>query len=315
MDLLTKMLSELPFGYGELSKLIKSAPRRYKVYQIPKRTPGQFRTIAHPSRELKFLQRWLVSNVLMDLPIHRSATAYRTGVSILDNANRHVAQRYLLKMDIKNFFPSIQPRDFSLHCNAFLPDLDQQDLSILNQILFRRNKETKTLELAIGAPSSPLVSNSIFFNIDNEISLYCEGHSIFYSRYADDLTFSTNQPHILQLVPGIVAHTLASTKYPKLTINSAKTVHSSKKHHRQVTGLVLSAENQVSIGREKKRLLKGLVFRHLQGKLSMEELSNLRGQISFVSSVEPSFITSLEDKYGSTAIEQLIHQPADHKQL
>lgn len=311
MDLLIKMLAELPFSHGELSKLIKSAPRRYKIYQIPKRTPGQFRTIAHPSRELKFLQRWLVSNVLMNLPVHTSATAYRTGTSILDNANCHVKQRYLLKMDIKNFFPSIKPRDFNLHCNSFLPNLNQQDLLILDQILFRRNKETKTLELAIGAPSSPLVSNSIFFNLDNEISSYCQSQNIFYSRYADDLTFSTNQPHILQMVPAIVAQTLESANYPTLKINSAKTVHSSKKHHRQVTGLVLSSENRVSIGRSKKRLLKGLIFRYLNGKLSIEETSNLRGQISFVSSVEPSFVSSLKNKYGSEVIKQLI-QSTEH---
>lgn len=306
MDILTRMMAELPFGSGELLSLIASAPRRYKVYQIPKRTPGKFRTIAHPSRELKFVQRWLIRRVLTGLPVHPAATAYRTGTSILDNAQRHVAQQYLLKMDIKDFFPSIKPRDFLKHCEQYLPNLSQSDQRALTQILFRRNKETDLLELAIGAPSSPLISNSVFYPLDEEIAAYCNEHAIAYTRYADDLTFSTNHPHILTKIPTFVAEVLAKATYPNLTVNLEKTVHSSKKHHRQVTGLVLTSDQKVSIGREKKRILKALIHRYTLGQLSIEDISNLRGQLSFVHSVEPTFLTTLENKYGVAKMSALI---------
>lgn len=69
-----------------------------------------------------------------------------------------------------------------------------------------------------------------------------------------------------------------------------------------MTGLVLSSENKVSIGREKKRKLKALVHQYTLNKLNPDSVANLRGQLSFIKSVEPSFITSLQNKYGREAL-------------
>lgn len=305
MDILTQMLADLPIGRSELLPLIATAPERYKVYKIAKRTPGKFRTIAHPARELKFIQRWLTRRVLFSLPVHHSAMAYRKHTSILDNAAKHAKHRYLLKMDIQDFFPSIKPSDFEKHCAIFLPNLSTADERLLRQVLFRRNKKTDELELSIGAPSSPLISNSIFFPLDEKIDAFCVENNVSYTRYADDLTFSTNTPHLLKVIPDFVAEILGSASYPNLRLNTEKTVHTSKKHHRQVTGLVLSAENKVSIGRDKKRKLKALMHQYTLNKLAPESISNLRGQLSFVQSVEPSFITSLQSKYGPEVLFKL----------
>lgn len=302
MDILTQMLAELPIGASELLPLISTAPERYKVYKIPKRTPGEFRTIAHPARELKLIQRWLIRRVLFNLPIHPAAMAYRKETSILDNAVHHAKHRYLLKMDIQDFFPSIKPNDFIQHCEKFLPNLSGADERLLRQVLFRRNKKTDSLELSIGAPSSPMISNSIFYPLDETIEAFCIEKNVSYTRYADDLTFSTSRPHVLKIIPDFVAEVLESASYPKLKINTKKTLQTSKKHHRQVTGLVLSAENKVSIGREKKRKLKALVHQYTLNKLNSDSIANLRGQLSFIKSVEPSFITSLQNKYEREAL-------------
>ena len=305
MDILTQMLAELPVGSSELLPLIATAPERYKVYKIPKRTPGKFRTIAHPARELKFIQRWLIRRVLFSLPVHPAAMAYRKETSILDNATQHAKHRYLLKLDIQDFFPSIKPIDLVTHCAKFLPNLSNTDERLLRQVLFRRNKKTNSLELSIGAPSSPLVSNSIFYPIDEKIEAFCAANGVRYTRYADDLTFSTNSPHVLKTIPDFVSAVLESAAYPKLRLNAEKTLHTSKKHHRQVTGLVLSSENKVSIGRDKKRNLKALMHRYTLNQLAPDQIANLRGQLSFVKSVEPTFITSLQNKYGRDAVFKL----------
>lgn len=290
----------------ELLDLISTAPRRYKVYQIPKRTPGKFRTIAHPARELKLVQRWLAKNVLTQLPVHSAATAYQPGTSILDNARAHVSQRYLLKLDIKEFFPSIKPDDLLKHCQRHFPNLTEKDQYVLTQILFRRNKEKKQLELSIGAPSSPLISNSVFYEIDEEISAYCSPNGILYTRYADDLSFSTDQPHLLAKVPDIVAKILRHAEYPKLKLNTEKTVHSSTKHRKQVTGLVLTPDRRVSVGREKKRTVKALIHRYLLGELTADQAMKLKGQLAFIQSVEPTFVESLKSKYGADSLQRLI---------
>lgn len=307
MDILIKLLNELPLGKKEVLNLIETAPRRYKVYLIAKRTPGKFRTIAHPSKELKLVQRWMVSNVLSGLPVHPAATAYQAGTSILKNAQAHVEHRYLLKLDIKDFFPSIKPADLLRHYEKFIKPLDEFDRRVLSQILFRRNKETKKLELSIGAPSSPLISNSVFFSIDEEIQTYCTPKGITYTRYADDLSFSTDQPHVLTEVQNVVASILQRAEYPRLKLNTEKTIHTSKKHRRQVTGLILTPDKKISIGREKKRTIKALVHRYLQKQLPVEQISNLQGQLAYIHSVEPSFLDSLREKYGANELASLLN--------
>src|SRR5438046_1659914 len=107
-DLLTRLGSAVLLPQKELWMLVQSAPYRYKVYQIPKRNPGQFRTIAQPAREVKILQRWVMKHVLAKFEVHPAATAYRKDLSILDNARPHASSRFLLKMDFKDFFPSLK---------------------------------------------------------------------------------------------------------------------------------------------------------------------------------------------------------------
>src|ERR1035438_9218023 len=85
-DLLTSLGIAVLLPHDELMGLIRSAPHRYKVYSIPKRTPGQFRTIAQPAKEVKALQYWVMKSVLSKFEIHPSATGYREGRSIADNA-------------------------------------------------------------------------------------------------------------------------------------------------------------------------------------------------------------------------------------
>jgi hypothetical protein len=107
------MLSnDLALPPKDLLYRVKSAPYRYKVYEIAKKAPGKTRTIAQPAKELKPLQYWVMKNVLSKFPIHSAAFAYRKGRNILDNAIPHASHRYLCKLDFRNFFPSIKATDF-----------------------------------------------------------------------------------------------------------------------------------------------------------------------------------------------------------
>ena len=95
----------------EMLRLIRSAPHRYKVFKIPKRKQGEFRTIAQPATEVKALQYWVMQHVLSQFDVHPAATAYQKGLSIADNARPHTRGRYLLKLDFSDFFPSIKAKD------------------------------------------------------------------------------------------------------------------------------------------------------------------------------------------------------------
>src|SRR5690349_9067277 len=140
----------------DLDRIIKTAPRRYKVFEIPKRNGGM-REIAQPARELKLLQRVLVEKLLAQLPIHDAARAYRVGMSIRDNAAPHCGGGPILKMDFRDFFPSIRSTDWEAYCaehNLLTPE----DRKIASAIFFRRRKGERVLRLSIGAPSSPSLS-------------------------------------------------------------------------------------------------------------------------------------------------------------
>ncbi|WP_368643492.1 retron St85 family RNA-directed DNA polymerase [Castellaniella ginsengisoli] len=297
MSLKSKILIDCPFTERELNLLIISAPRRYKEYWIPKRN-GQQRLIAQPTPEIKLLQRWLIQHYLSDFPVHAAATAYRQGVGLKRNVLPHLRNRYMLKLDFKDFFPSLKSGDLF----DFLKDapIDQVDINILAQLLFK--KADGGLELAVGAPSSPHLSNILMYKFDDRINRFCAENDIAYTRYADDLTFSTSKPHILRDCLQFVTRVLVETNSPKLRLNAAKTVETSKKRGRRVTGLGISTEGKISIGRDKKRELRVLVHRFTKGELDVEETQKLKGYISFLRSVEPEHLDRLTKSFGADVL-------------
>jgi hypothetical protein len=304
-DILLGLTDAVPLSQEELVKLIRSSPMRYKAYSIPKRTPGQFRTIAQPAREVKALQHWVMSNFLARFPIDPAATAYRRGMNIADNARPHVHSRFLLKLDFKDFFPSIHGADFRRFLAKNAPSVTDSDAELLTRILFWRPKGAGQLCLAIGAPSSPLLSNILLVDFDRAVSRFCSKLGITYTRYADDLSFSAQTSELLARVEEMVTALCAKRRTPHLVLNREKAVRVSKKRARKVTGLVLTNEGSISLGREVKREIRATVHHFLTGKLSREQALSLRGTLAYVKSVEPDFLNRLRTKYGSGVIHQI----------
>src|SRR5438132_12615240 len=91
----------LPPRYIE--NLAAGAAHHYKTYYIKKRRGGT-RLIEHPSKQLKAVQRWLAANVISHFPVHLAASAYRRGFNIAQNAGRHADSRFLVRIDLYDFF-------------------------------------------------------------------------------------------------------------------------------------------------------------------------------------------------------------------
>lgn len=285
----------------EVRKIIVSAPVRYKTYQIDKKNGGK-REISQPAREVKLLQRAFMSEKLKYLSIHSSATAYREGLSILDNAAPHANSGPILKLDLKNFFPSIRGQDWISYCRDTKFIEEEEDIKLSASLLFFKAKGTRLLRLAIGAPSSPMVSNALLFSFDEFISENIKKDKVIYTRYADDLTFSAPRTGYLNGVLKAVSGAIRYIKYPKLEINSDKTVYATPKYRRTVTGLILANDGRVTVGKEKKRILRAAVHHALNNKLSNIQLTKLSGDLAFVNSVEPDFLKKLSDTYGQEII-------------
>lgn len=308
MNIISVISQEMLTDSSEIKLFVNTAPYRYKVYDIPKRNGNGSRRIAQPSSVLKFMQKVVLEKCLQDLPIHPAATAYMAGIGIRENAARHKRNRYLLKMDFSNFFPSILADDFIMHLELHKGVLSQRDAEAVRKIFFwvERRDPLRVHKLSIGAPSSPFISNTIMYEFDSKITMVCEGYGVTYTRYADDLTFTTNERGILFEFPDLVDKICKEIAYPALSINSKKTVFSSKKNNRHVTGLVLTNDGDVSLGRERKRYIKSLVYQYSMGALNEDQVQKLKGLISFSRHVEFSFYISLVKKYGDAVVSSIV---------
>jgi len=305
-SLLGSMSAELLIPTERLDYLIRSAPYRYKVYQIPKRSGSGLRTIAQPAKEVKNLQYWVIKNIYPYLPVHPSATAYMAGKNILNNSEVHSDKPYLLKLDFKDFFPSIKGNDFLQYSqNNEKLSLSEADLQRLIRLLFWLPKRNNDFQLSIGAPSSPFLSNAIMYNFDSEIFEYCSEKKVAYTRYADDMAFSMNDMKMRGEILKKVKRVLASHPFPKLKLNNKKTVFGSKAHRRMVTGLILSNNGTVSLGRERKRRIRAQIHHLMKGKLTDKQKSNLQGMLAFARDIEPDFVERMENKYGQQVIRNL----------
>ncbi|UTW49166.1 retron St85 family RNA-directed DNA polymerase [Bacterioplanoides sp. SCSIO 12839] len=305
MSLIANIARESKKTEKEVLSFLRNAPNKYKVYKIPKRTSG-FRIIAQPVAELKEYQRIFVG--LDKFPVHSAAMAYRKGISIKDNAYHHRNGRYLLKMDLENFFNSISNSLFWKVCKDNGLAFDEFDRFTMEKLLFWNQRKTnrRGLILSVGAPSSPYLSNFIMYLFDSEIAKYCEDNGIIYSRYADDLTFSTESKGILFQVPRIVESVLKRVFGRNIIVNSGKTVFSSKAHNRHVTGITITNEGKLSLGRDRKRYIKHLVFKFISGNAADDEVTYLQGILSFSKYVEPNFVKSLGEKYSVDVIDKIM---------
>ena len=305
MSLIEQLAQKLNKSEGEVSRFLQSAPKKYKVYTIPKRTSGH-RVIAQPSKELKKYQRNYLE--IQNLPIHDSAMAYRDGLSIKQNAISHRNNPYLLKMDLENFFNSISNKLFWSTWESNFPLPSFQDKIALENLLFwcPSKKTGGNLILSIGAPSSPLVSNFFMYQFDYAITSLCQEKDIVYTRYADDLTFSTKHKNILFDVPLVVKELLVKLFGSAMRINRRKTIFTSKAHNRHVTGITINNDGNLSVGRVRKKYIKHLVHQFKFNQLDHENIQHLRGLIAFAKHIEPAFLQSLKRKYTAELINRVI---------
>jgi hypothetical protein len=305
-DLLRDIKHYTGFSEVNMASFINKAPYSYKQFTIKKRSGGN-RLISQPTRETKALQYALIDLFFTKLPIHDIAYAYRPIKSPLKKlAQLHKDTDYSLKIDFKNFFPSINFDDLRkiLESNKHY-ELEKNDYDAIRNICFLYRKGDWIL--SIGAPSSPIISNLVMYELDKclknlAIETNKDGKI---TRYADDIVFSSNDKEASDKFLNGVIKLLESTESPKLKLNNDKTFYLSKANRRRVTGLILTPDGKVSIGRDRKRMIKSLVNSFKYGELDQEEIYKLQGYLNFVKDVEPEFYTRLVIKYTSEVVESV----------
>ncbi|MFV8258874.1 retron Ec67 family RNA-directed DNA polymerase/endonuclease [Bdellovibrio bacteriovorus] len=255
----------LNYEAKSLSYIIYVIPdkSKYATFTIPKKNGGQ-REIKSPVPRLKKLQKTLAkflencveeySNPHGQLvesdsyggkrrPSNVISHGFQKGLSIKTNAEKHLQKRYVFNLDIEGFFPSInygRVRGFFIKDRNF--GLDPKIATILAKIICHNN------ELPQGSPCSPIMSNLIGRILDVRLARIAKRSGCNYSRYADDLTFSTN----LRLFPAAIGCQLngewivgkeleGCIKWSGFKINKEKTRMQFRTSRQQVTGLVVNS--------------------------------------------------------------------------
>lgn len=304
--LLENLAKQSGVSNAKLELIARTASRRYKVYDIPKRSGG-LRTIEHPSRELKAIQRWIVKTVFNKLPVHNCATAYKKGASVRTNASRHQHTNYTTRFDFIGFFPSFHQNRLELFLtrqNEHLGfNLSKHDIDFIGSLVCRYGR------LTIGAPSSPAISNAMMYSFDKSLSDYCEERNIIYTRYADDLFFSSVEKNAMGGIEDEIRRANHGIDYLALRINQRKTAYLSRKYGRRITGIFITPDHDVSIGRHRKREIKSLIHKWINNELPLSRLGYLRGLLAFSCDVEPDLEDRLRRKYGAEPIDRVLHDP------
>lgn len=311
-QLFDKLLADLSLTPSQLTRVVARAPRTYKVYTIPKKSGG-YRVIAQPAKETKYVQEWLIQNLFSDLPIHISAAAYVKGASIKKNALRHADNSYMVKLDFKNFFSSVRAEDVRQHLQRHFENLTDTELDYISRVSCIKSADS--LVLSVGSPASPVLTNSIMYDFDIAVLKWCEENGFKYSRYADDLTFSTSVRNVSVNVEPMVRGILNGLAYPRLSLNEEKTIHLSKRGRRQITGLVVTNAGAVSLGRSRKREISSMVHKFSLGTLPDQEIFRLQGLLGFVCDAEPLFLGRLIAKYGGDVLSALLQRRSPPKPI
>lgn len=311
MSLLRHIVRETGMMPSEVLGLLPTIQRRYKVYNIKKKNGGM-RSIAQPAREVKALQYAIMSGLLKELPVHPHATAYREGVSLVANAAPHVGLTAILKLDFSHFFHSITESDFISYLIENVPNLSGEDVELAGTICFWRPARRAQTILSVGAPSSPQISNALLFDLDESLLALATSIDANYTRYADDITIShPSASQLWELYPRVV-DAISKNKRPRLKLNDQKTKLYSPKVHRGVTGLTLTNDGLVSLGRERKRKIQAATHHFLSGTLEAERLRELGGWLAFAKEVEPAFIQRLQHKYERPVFRLVCDAISDH---
>lgn len=271
----------------------------YNRFTIPKKSGGE-RKISSPKGQLRLAQKWIADTLLSKVPLHASAVAYRKGMSIADNALQHKDSALVIRMDLKDFFPSIQIQRVrgvfkQLGYNDALSTIFASVCTDAERIQVQVGDKKKHVALGTkvipqGTCTSPSLTNILCRKLDKRMCNFAQKRGMVYTRYADDLVFSSKTDDLN--IKSFISWVRKIIKDEGFVLNEQKT-HVMRSHQRQtVTGIVVNSDHQIRISRKDIRQFRAFVHRlHKIGEdAMMRELgkmpySYLKGYWSFINMV------------------------------
>ena len=209
---------------------------RYKTFSIPKKN-GDSRTIKAPIPPLKHIQKKLSYLLNLFFYPQNAVNGFVLGRSIVSNAQYHVGKRFVYNIDLKDFFTSVK---FIRVRQVFMSKPFQFN-ELVSSILANLCCEDGSLPQ--GSPVSPIITNFICLKLDTRLSELAKAYQLSYTRYADDLTFSSNnnifKKDLIFKIKSIIAD-------ERFTVNNKKERLQTKSERQEVTGVIVNEKLNVS---------------------------------------------------------------------
>ncbi len=218
-----------------LHYIIQHKKRYYRTFTIPKKSGG-YRLITAPNDELKAIQREILDKILKHIPCHNACHSFIEKRGIKTNAEKHLGKPVcVVNLDLKDFFPSCK-KEMVIE---FLKKHVSTPHAIAELICYNES-------LPQGTPTSPYMSNLLGYELDKKLTNLAYKHKARYTRYADDLTFSSKtNKNLHEIIPKV--HSFI--KRQNFVLNYKK-IHVTRRGGRQmVTGLVVNDRLNVSRSR------------------------------------------------------------------
>ncbi len=301
-----KTLRELAFllqiEYNYLTYILyKKRPENcYVSFVIPKKS-GENRTINSPIKSLKYIQRKLTNQIWRyELYLREEkgidskiSHAFEKNKSIFTNANIHKGKKYIINTDLKDYFDSFhfgRVRGYFNKNNDY--NLPIEIATIIAQLTCYNSR------LPQGAPSSPIITNLISNNMDMMLLNITKKYKLDYTRYADDLTFSTNDKYIVDNFDVFLEAVSKIVEKNGFELNTKKTRLQYKDSRQVVTGLVVN--EKLNISSDYFRETKAMAFSlYTKGKFNIGSkegtMSQLEGRFSFINQID-KYNNKLEKK-------------------
>lgn len=306
------LLAYLKMSQAELKKIWWYRSRMYSEFHIAKGR-GKIRAITAPDRRLKIIQRKLAPLLEQLYRVRNPVHGFVADRSVKTNAQAHGRRRFVVNLDLKNFFPTITEKRVVGLLRAL--GIDDRVSEVVARLCCNNN------ELPQGAPTSPLISNMICYRLDTDLLAVAKSSRAIYTRYADDITFSSYQPPA-PLFGGVVP-TVGRFSPNLLSIDLRNTIaangfliHPEKAHYadrnsrRIVTGVKINAG--LNVDRRYIRRIRAILHsieksglaaaqaKHATGAGKGSLAAHLRGKITYVSHLKGQndpVVRSLAERY------------------
>ena len=289
----------------------------YSRFTIPKRNGG-LRAISAPRPYLKAAQTRILRSILENVPLHDAAMAFRPNRNIADNADVHShaesgGPAVVLRVDLQDFFPSITFKRIAgvfaqLGYNGGVSTLLALICTESPRVVATLDGNTSHVALGArfvpqGAPSSPALTNILCRRLDSRLSGMARVYGFHYTRYADDLVFSSARgADAIRLKKGV----LQILEDENLAINPDKVDFARRGQRQSVTGLVVNGARGPRPSRRDLRRFRAVMHDiEIHGADAVSEKMGqsahcwARGYLAFVQGCAPEIAAKLREKYAS----------------